>query len=89
MIQEVSKVSPNHIQSLEVSSNTFDGEVHDNMKSITEKLSAALSNISAKEELVKQHAKVAEEAVSGKNATFIWQSHFQSMIMKRASTLIW
>lgn len=63
--QEVSKVSPNHIQSLEVSLNTFGGEVHDNMKSITEKLSAALSNISAKEELVRQHAKVAEEAVSG------------------------
>lgn len=69
MIQEVSKVSPNHIQSLEVSLNTFGGEVHDNMKSITEKLSAALSNISAKEELVRQHAKVAEEAVSGKHAT--------------------
>lgn len=35
------------------------------MKTLTEKLSAALLNISAKEDLVKQHAKVAEEAVSG------------------------
>ena len=30
-----------------------------------DKLSAALVNISAKEDLVKQHAKVAEEAVAG------------------------
>lgn len=35
------------------------------VKSLTEKLSAALVNVSAKEELVKQHAKVAEEAVAG------------------------
>lgn len=46
------------------------------MRILTEKLSAALSNISAKEELVKQHAKVAEEAVSGKHANFIRQSLF-------------
>jgi len=32
---------------------------------LTGKLSAALLNISAKEDLVKQNAKVAEEAVSG------------------------
>lgn len=36
------------------------------VKSLTERLSAALSTITAKEELVKQHAKVAEEAVVGK-----------------------
>jgi len=35
------------------------------VKTLTEKLSAALLNISAKDDLVKQHAKVAEEAVSG------------------------
>nr|KYP61882.1 Filament-like plant protein 3 [Cajanus cajan] len=35
------------------------------VKTLTEKLSIALLNSSAKEELVKQHAKVAEEAVSG------------------------
>ncbi|KAG2711449.1 hypothetical protein I3760_04G077700 [Carya illinoinensis] len=42
-----------------------DEEVNDSLKTLTEKLSAALLNISAKEDLVKQHAKVAEEAVSG------------------------
>ncbi|TKY73781.1 Filament plant protein 3 [Spatholobus suberectus] len=35
------------------------------VRTLTEKLSAALLNCSAKEDLVKQHAKVAEEAVSG------------------------
>lgn len=35
------------------------------MKGLTEKLSAALVNVSAKEDLVTQHAKVAEEAVAG------------------------
>nr|KYP38397.1 Filament-like plant protein 3 [Cajanus cajan] len=35
------------------------------VKILTDKLAAALLNISAKEDLVKQHAKVAEEAVSG------------------------
>ncbi|XP_058091288.1 filament-like plant protein [Magnolia sinica] len=63
--QEASRASPNHTRSPEVSSNHVGNEVHDNMKNLTEKLSAALSNISAKEDLVKQHAKVAEEAVSG------------------------
>ncbi|XP_008784206.2 filament-like plant protein 3 [Phoenix dactylifera] len=57
--------SPNHAQSPEVSSNIGDSEVHESVKSLTEKLSVALLNISAKEELVKQHVKVAEEAVSG------------------------
>ncbi|KAK9292072.1 hypothetical protein L1049_020027 [Liquidambar formosana] len=59
---------PNHnTQSPEVTSKAApsDEEVNDNVKSLTEKLSAALLNISAKEDLVKQHAKVAEEAVSG------------------------
>lgn len=54
-------------QSLEVTSKAVvadEGE-SDRVKTLSEKLSAALLNISAKEELVKQHAKVAEEAVSG------------------------
>ncbi|XP_056168600.1 filament-like plant protein 3 isoform X2 [Syzygium oleosum] len=42
-----------------------DDEVGEDVRTLSEKLSAALLNISAKEELVKQHAKVAEEAVSG------------------------
>lgn len=57
--------SPNHAQTPDVSSNIGDNEVHETVKSLTEKLSAAFLNIHAKEELVKQHAKVAEEAVSG------------------------
>lgn len=43
----------------------LDEVVNDSVKTLTEKLSAALLNVSAKEDLVKQHAKVAEEAVSG------------------------
>ncbi|KAE9602752.1 hypothetical protein Lal_00049470 [Lupinus albus] len=47
-----SKVSPNEEHAIDV-------------KTLTDKLAAAILNISAKEDLVKQHAKVAEEAVSG------------------------
>ncbi|KAJ6825717.1 filament-like plant protein 1 [Iris pallida] len=67
--------SPNYAQSQDVSSKIGDNEVHEpnkkhdevheTVKSLSEKLSAALLNISAKEDLVKQHSKVAEEAVSG------------------------
>lgn len=68
--QEALRSSPNdasvdHAQSSEVSSSTYDGEVNQTVKRLTEKLSAALLNISAKEDLVNQHAKVAEDAVSG------------------------
>ncbi|KAF3447617.1 hypothetical protein FNV43_RR12804 [Rhamnella rubrinervis] len=75
--QEALKGSPDHnSQSAEVSSKAVaDAEsdesslrkenVNDSVKSLTERLSAALVNISAKEDLVKQHAKVAEEAVAG------------------------
>ncbi|KAI4326156.1 hypothetical protein MLD38_031497 [Melastoma candidum] len=53
--------------SMEVTSkaSTVDGDLNDSTRTLSEKLSAALLNISAKEALVKQHAKVAEEAVSG------------------------
>ncbi|KAK7247618.1 hypothetical protein RIF29_42504 [Crotalaria pallida] len=47
-----SKAAPNEEQVIDV-------------KTLTDKLAAAILNISAKEELVKQHSKVAEEAVSG------------------------
>lgn len=57
--------SPNHSQSPEVSSKSSGPEVNATIKSLTEKLSAALLNISAKEDTVKQHMKVAEEAVAG------------------------
>ncbi|KAL4280392.1 hypothetical protein GQ457_03G032550 [Hibiscus cannabinus] len=68
--QDPSKVSPplnNNKQSPEVSSKASPDseEVSDSIKILTEKLSAALVNISAKEDLVKQHSKVAEEAIAG------------------------
>nr|CAD1832790.1 unnamed protein product [Ananas comosus var. bracteatus] len=63
--QEVLKVSPNHTQSPEISSKSASDEVNETVKALTEKLSGALLNISAKEDLVNQHAKVAEEAVLG------------------------
>ncbi|CAL9110021.1 unnamed protein product [Musa acuminata var. zebrina] len=68
--QELSRASPNdasvsQTQLREVLCNASDGEVHETVKRLTEKLSVALLKISAKEDLVKQHAKVAEEAVSG------------------------
>lgn len=54
-------------QSSEVTSrvSTPNTDTNDSFKSLTEKLSAALVNVGAKEDLVKQHAKVAEEAVAG------------------------
>ncbi|KAM7276988.1 hypothetical protein ACFE04_018854 [Oxalis oulophora] len=55
-------------QSLEAISKALhtDEEINDeSVKTLAEKLSTALLDIRAKEDLVKQHAKVAEEAVSG------------------------
>lgn len=52
-------------QSPEVTSKAAISDENESVKTLSEKLSAALQNISAKEDLVKQHAKVAEEAVSG------------------------
>ncbi|XP_061346864.1 filament-like plant protein [Gastrolobium bilobum] len=55
-----SKAAPNE----EVGTPKENEEVTD-VKTLTDKLTAALRNISAKEDLVKQHSKVAEEAVTG------------------------
>lgn len=66
--QESLKDSSNSkTQSPEVTSKVMvtNEEVNDTVKNLTEKLSAALVNVGAKEELVKQHAKVAEEAIAG------------------------
>ncbi|CAL5098107.1 unnamed protein product [Urochloa decumbens] len=48
-----------------VSSIVKDEEIKETVRSLNEKLSAALLTIRAKEDLVKQHAKVTEEAVAG------------------------
>ncbi|TMW86733.1 hypothetical protein EJD97_020948 [Solanum chilense] len=58
----------NHnIQSPEVTSKTAptNEELNETVKTLSAKLSEALETIGEKEDLVKQHAKVAEEAVSG------------------------
>ncbi|MED6218417.1 hypothetical protein PIB30_026523 [Stylosanthes scabra] len=57
-----SKASPNEE---EIGTPKKNREVVTDVKALNDKLAAALLNISAKEDLVKQHAKVAEEAVSG------------------------
>ncbi|KAM0836422.1 hypothetical protein ACQ4PT_062340 [Festuca glaucescens] len=56
-----------HGQSIEscTSSIVRDEENKETVKSLNEKLAAALLTISDKEDLVKQHAKVTEEAVAG------------------------
>ncbi|KAM1089560.1 hypothetical protein ACFX1X_017580 [Malus domestica] len=62
------QANPTHgILSPEVASKAppDDRQVNGSVEALTEKLSAALLNCSAKDDLVKQHAKVAEEAVSG------------------------
>ncbi|XP_060181987.1 filament-like plant protein [Lycium barbarum] len=61
------KTPDNDSQSPEVTSKaaTIGHEAKESPKKLIEKLSAALVNVSAKEDLVKQHAKVAEEAVAG------------------------
>ncbi|PIN24247.1 hypothetical protein CDL12_03014 [Handroanthus impetiginosus] len=59
-------LSNHNTQSPEVTSKAASGdELNDSVKTLSDKLSEALLNIQAKEDLVKQHAKVAEEAVSG------------------------
>ncbi|WOK96425.1 hypothetical protein Cni_G05132 [Canna indica] len=55
--------SPNN--ALLTSNSSKDVEVDETTNSLTEKLSVALVSIRAKEELVKQHAKVAEDALIG------------------------
>ncbi|KAE8731240.1 Filament-like plant protein [Hibiscus syriacus] len=66
--QEAIEASPDYnTQSSDVSSKSSADsiDVKDDIKSLTEKLSAALVNVSAKEDLVKQHSQVAEEAIAG------------------------
>lgn len=41
-------------------------DINDSVKDLTDRLSAALLNVREKEDLVKQHAKVAEEAIAGR-----------------------
>ncbi|XP_049358527.1 filament-like plant protein 3 [Solanum verrucosum] len=75
----------NHnIQSPEVTSKTAptDAELNETVKTLSAKLSEALETIREKEDLVKQHAKVAEEAVSGRTLFPIlcWNSHLDGAL---------
>jgi len=66
---QISVESYSHLSGLEDQVKTYEEKVQaleDEIKEINEKLSAANSEINTKESMVKQHAKVAEEAVSGK-----------------------
>lgn len=60
--------SYSHLTGLEDQVKTYEERVQtleDQIKDLDEKLSTAQSEITTKESLVKQHTKVAEEAVSG------------------------
>ncbi|XP_059449008.1 filament-like plant protein isoform X1 [Corylus avellana] len=96
--QETFKSSPNdNTQSPEVTSKAVasaedvdDGsskkDVNDSVKSLMEKLSAALVNVSAKDDLARQHAKVAEEAVAGwekaENEVVVLKQQFESAVQQ-------
>ncbi|ESW32675.1 hypothetical protein PHAVU_001G008000 [Phaseolus vulgaris] len=65
---QISVESYSHLTGLEDQVKAYEENVQtleDDIKDLNEKLSAANSEINTKESLVKQHAKVAEEAVSG------------------------
>lgn len=91
--QEVLKASPNHESSHSPEALSKEGsgpeEVNDKVRHLSEKLSDALSNISSKEDLVKQHAKVAEEAVSGweraENEVLLLKRQLESANRKNSS----
>ncbi|KAM2554958.1 hypothetical protein TB2_019038 [Malus domestica] len=90
--QEALKASPNHdAQSPEVTSKAASSadDVNDSLKSLAERLSAALVNVSAKEDLVKQHAKVAEEAVAGwekaENEAAVFKSELEATIQQNSA----
>ncbi|KAE8654037.1 Filament-like plant protein 6 [Hibiscus syriacus] len=65
---QISMESYSHLTGLENQVKTYEEQVQtleDEIKDLNEKLSAANAEITTKEDLVKQHTKVAEEAVSG------------------------
>ncbi|RDY11675.1 Filament-like plant protein 4, partial [Mucuna pruriens] len=65
---QISVESYSHLSGLEDQVKTYEEKVQtleDEIKEMDEKLSTANSEINTKESMVKQHAKVAEEAVSG------------------------
>ena len=57
-----------HLSKMEDQVKLFESQVKD----LSEKLITAQSELNTKECLILQHAKVAEEAVSGKDIQFHW-----------------
>ncbi|XP_028757514.1 filament-like plant protein isoform X2 [Neltuma alba] len=69
--------------------NVKEDDVNDGLKKLSEKLSAALVNVSAKEDLVKQHAKVAEEAIAGwekaENEAAVLKKQLEAAVLKNSA----
>jgi len=63
--QDTAKSSPNSTQSPEIWSKELEDDSNVKMKVLSERLSSVVQDIRAKDDLVKQHSKVAEEAVLG------------------------
>lgn len=63
--QDTAKSSPNSTQSPEVTSKELEDGNDVKVKVLSERLSSVVLDIRAKDDLVKQHSKVAEEAVLG------------------------
>ncbi|KAL6840685.1 hypothetical protein ACP4OV_029549 [Aristida adscensionis] len=63
--QDTAKSSPKSTQSPEISSKELEDESNVKVKVLSERLSSAVLDIRAKDDLVRQHSKVAEEAVLG------------------------
>ncbi|KAK7385177.1 hypothetical protein VNO78_30889 [Psophocarpus tetragonolobus] len=65
-----------------------EGNLNDGLKNMSEKLSAALVNVNAKEDLVKQHAKVAEEAIAGwekaENEVAVLKKQLDTVILRNS-----
>ncbi|KAK4359077.1 hypothetical protein RND71_021306 [Anisodus tanguticus] len=87
--QDALKEFPDHDkQSPEVTSKsaTIDDESKESLRCLTEKLTAALVNVSAKEDLVKQHTKVAEEAIAGwekaENEVAVLKQHLDAAVQQ-------
>ncbi|CAK9148261.1 unnamed protein product [Ilex paraguariensis] len=65
---QISVESYSHLTGLEAQVKSYEDQINtleDEVKELNEELSASHSEMTTKENLVKQHAKVAEEAVSG------------------------
>ncbi|KAK6114890.1 hypothetical protein DH2020_007159 [Rehmannia glutinosa] len=70
-LKETSNDSTQSAKVTSKASITYEEEMKESVKNLTKKLSAVFVNISAKEDLVKQHAKVAQEAVAEARASHL------------------